>query len=189
MKSRELHYSVEIDMKINQLRSILSSLTDDDKSSYLDRLKQIDKESVDFLIENKKMNPYSDEMLDQLDLQLKQQHAVIDYDTHILNQKRDEGSLINELLTAQGFHIEKAEHLSEDELLVYSLNYADKTAVYHPSRLALQACDNHIISAQRYMQDNKELLLRLHKQREAQKEQACVNRSHDKKRDFGANDL
>ena len=182
MKSRELHYSVEIDMKINQLRSILSSLTDDDKSSYLDRLKQIDKESVDFLIENKKMNPYSDEMLDQLELQLKQQHAVIDYDTHILIQKRDEGSLINELLTAQGFLIEKAEHLSEDELLV-SLNYADKTAVYHPSRLAMQACDNHIISAQRYMQDNQELLLRL------QKEQACVNRSHDKKRDFGANDL
>ncbi len=118
MKSRELHYSVEIDMKINQLRSILSSLTDDDKSSYLDRLKQIDKESVDFLIENKKMNPYSDEMLDQLELQLKQQHAVIDYDTHILIQKRDEGALINELLTAQGFLIEKAEHLSEDELLV-----------------------------------------------------------------------
>lgn len=188
MKSRELHYSVEIDMKINQLRSILSTLTDDDKSSYLEKLKQIDKKTVDFLMVEKGLQPYSNEMLDQLEIQLKQRNTAVDYDKHILIQKKEEEKLINELLIAQGFHIEKISSVYKDDLFVYSLNYADKSAVYHPSRLALQDNDNQIISAQRYIQDNEELQLRLRRQKEAQKEQSCVNRSQDK-RNFGVNAL
>ena len=87
MRNRELQQSVENDMKINQLRSILSSLTDEDKVSYLELLKRVDKKIVEHLIEEKHMDPYSNLLLDQLEFQLNKQSNIV-YDKHIIIQER-----------------------------------------------------------------------------------------------------
>lgn len=78
MKNRERSYPVTMDMRMNQLRNILSSLTDDEKSSYLDSLKQIDKEAVENLINEQHVNPYSYAMLEQLEAHLKERASIAD---------------------------------------------------------------------------------------------------------------
>lgn len=181
MRQRDLQYSVETDMKINQLRSILSTLTDDKKSSYLEMLKQIDKKTVNFLIEEKHMNPYSCVMLEQLEFQLKKQRNTT-YDRHIIIQEKEQEVMIHALLKRQGYQIDEVESVlgSSDEVLIYSLDDSNHVAVYHPTRLALQDSDNQMIGAQRYLEENEEMQRRL-RQKEAQKEQACATHCNDKK--------
>ena len=59
MRNKELPTLVEIDLRMNQLRNILLTLTDDEKTSFLEVLRQLDKKSVDYLINEKQVNPYS----------------------------------------------------------------------------------------------------------------------------------
>lgn len=95
MRNKELSTLVEIDVRLNQMRNILLSLTDDEKSSYLDILKQLDKKSVDYLINEKHMNPYSVEMLEQLEVLMKRR-ANLD-----LDHQKENRQLLEEEITAQ----------------------------------------------------------------------------------------
>lgn len=191
MRNRELQQSVENDMKINQLRSILSSLTDEDKVSYLELLKRVDKKIVEHLIEEKHMDPYSNLLLDQLEFQLNKQSNIV-YDKHIIIQERQQENLIQNVLKEQGYEIDEVESASvnSDEVLIYSLDCSHRIATYHPTRLAFQESNNsQMIGSMRYLEEFEELQRKLRVQKNAQKEQACVNRCQDDKRNLGSDGL
>lgn len=103
MRNKELPTLVEIDLRMNQLRNILLTLTDDEKTSFLEVLRQLDKKSVDYLINEKQVNPYSYEMLEQLEMLLKKQANL-----NLERQEETQATLDDEIET-QGINRQREE--------------------------------------------------------------------------------